>query len=189
MNGGAGGGAASIGADNALASAQAKIQRQVQHYLDKTVVWMKARWAVAFVSLLLFGVRVVKCEGYYLVAYALALYLLNILVMFLSPAEDPAEGVTLPQNEEEFRPFSRKLPEFKAWCQAQRALTLSLISTLFRFMDLPVFWPILLIYFIFLFAVTMRRQIAHMVQHKYVPFSFGKQTYKDLTRTDAGRSK
>ena len=92
----------------------------------------------------------------------------------------------MPQNEEEFRPFSRKLPEFKAWVQAQRALTLSLLATLFRFMDLPVFWPILLIYFVFLFAVTMRRQIAHMVQHKYVPFSFGKQTYKELTKTNAG---
>ena len=37
--------------------------------------------------------------------------------------------------------------------------------------DLPVFWPILLVYFCALFFVTMRRQIRHMIKHRYIPFS------------------
>jgi hypothetical protein len=41
--------------------------------------------------------------------------------------------------------------------------------------DVPVFWPILLLYWIVLFALTMKRQIRHMIKYKYVPFSFGKQ--------------
>jgi hypothetical protein len=43
--------------------------------------------------------------------------------------------------------------------------------------DVPVFWPILLLYFIVLFVITMKRQIKHMMKHKYVPFSFGKTVY------------
>jgi hypothetical protein len=166
----------------ALDNVVAKVQQRVRHYLDKTVVWPKGRWGTAFASLLFFAIRVKVREGFYLVAYALALYLLNILVGFLSPAEDPSDGITLPQNEQEFRPFTRKLPEFKAWVQAQKALALSIFATFFRVFDMPVFWPILLVYFLFLFAVTMRRQVAHMIQHKYVPFSWGKQSYKELTR-------
>ena len=41
-----------------------------------------------------------------------------------------------------------------------------------------VFWPILLLYFIALFVLTMKRQIKHMIKYKYVPFSLGKTRYK-----------
>jgi hypothetical protein len=51
--------------------------------------------------------------------------------------------------------------------------------TFFSVFDVPVFWPILLMYFGVLFFMTMRRQIAHMYKHKYVPISFGKAKYKD----------
>ena len=44
--------------------------------------------------------------------------------------------------------------------------------------NVPVFWPILLLYFIALFTLTMKRQIKHMIKYKYVPFSFGKTGYK-----------
>ncbi|KRY20351.1 Protein RER1, partial [Trichinella patagoniensis] len=40
--------------------------------------------------------------------------------------------------------------------------------------DIPVFWPILVVYFIILFCLTMKRQIKHMIKYRYVPFSFGK---------------
>ena len=43
-----------------------------------------------------------------------------------------------------------------------------------RSFNIPVFWPILLMYFIALFFLTMKRQIKHMIKYKYVPFSFGK---------------
>ena len=41
--------------------------------------------------------------------------------------------------------------------------------------DVPVFWPILLMYFLVLFFVTMKRQIKHMIKYRYIPFSFGKK--------------
>lgn len=55
-----------------------------------------------------------------------------------------------------------------------RSFLLGLLATNFAFLDVPVYWPILLAYFLFLFAFTMRRQIKHMIKHKYNPFEAGK---------------
>ncbi len=49
---------------------------------------------------------------------------------------------------------------------ATRAIVFSILATLFPMFDIPVFWPILLVYFIILFIITMRRQIAHMRKYK-----------------------
>ena len=49
---------------------------------------------------------------------------------------------------------------------------------MFECLNIPVFWPILLIYFVILFTLTMRRQIKHMIRYKYVPFDLGKKTFK-----------
>jgi hypothetical protein len=51
------------------------------------------------------------------VTYALGIYNLNLLLGFLTPQIDPElEGPTLPsRSEDEFRPFARRLPEFKFW--------------------------------------------------------------------------
>ena len=32
-------------------------------------------------------------------------------------------------------------------------------------------------YFIILTAITMKRQIKHMIKYKYIPFDLGKKTY------------
>ena len=56
--------------------------------------------------------------GFYIVTYALGIYNLNLLLGFLTPQVDPElEGPTLPsKGQDEFRPFVRRLPEFKFWC-------------------------------------------------------------------------
>lgn len=55
--------------------------------------------------------------------------------------------------------------------------------TFFSVFDVPVFWPILVVYFCVLFFLTMKRQIKHMIKHKYIPFSFGKKTYGGKRKT------
>lgn len=52
---------------------------------------------------------------------------------------------------------------------------MAFIMTFFSLFDVPVFWPILLCYWIVLFVLTMRRQITHMIKYKYIPFNLGKQ--------------
>ncbi len=175
-------------------------QRRIQFYLDRTTPHVHARWAALAVGIVLVLVRMATYGGFYVVVYALGVYLLNILLLFLSPKFDPSgelfggadvfaddEADDLPTAAAplgggvdaagEFRPFVRRLPEFRAWLCAARSTSLALVCMLFPAFDIPVFWPILLVYFVLLTAATLRRQIAHMVRHGYVPFDIGKRSY------------
>jgi hypothetical protein len=85
------------------------------------------RWAFTGVALFIYFLRVFIAQGWYIVTYALGIYLLNLFLAFLQPKFDPSlemdmaadaveEGPTLPmRSDEEFRPFVRRLPEFKFW--------------------------------------------------------------------------
>jgi len=44
--------------------------------------------------------------------------------------------------------------------------------------NIPVFWPILVMYFITLFCITMKRQIKHMIRFRYLPFTWGKPKFQ-----------
>ncbi|KAH7648868.1 hypothetical protein FG379_002338 [Cryptosporidium bovis] len=156
-------------------------------YIEKTTVYPKSRWLSFLGLLMIFALRVYYCQ----VTYGLSIYILNLFIGFLSPQIDPEEeGMVLPVHDsQEFRPFERRLPEFKFWLSATRATLISIFLTFFEIFDLPVFWPILLAYFIFLFVLTMRQQIQHMIKYRYVPFSWGKQTYGELTRGASSGSK
>lgn len=95
------------------------ISQRFQHLLDKSTPHVLYRW-IAFACIAsLYVVRVYLVEGFYVVSYALGIYLLNLLIGFLSPQVDPefSDGPTLPtRGSDEFRPFVRRLPEFKLWC-------------------------------------------------------------------------
>lgn len=161
--------------------------------MDKSTPHPGARWTIFGVLLALFLVRILSSQGFYVIAYALGIYLLNIFLLFLSPRFDPAHedeaglandaaappsSIFLPvRADDEFRPFVRRLPEFRFWYNAVRATAAALLGTLLPFLDVPVFWPILLFYFVLLTVLTLRRQIAHMVRYKYVPFDWGKKAY------------
>merc|ERR1719213_988194 len=143
------------------------LQRKGQHYLDKTTVWVKTRWTVLALSVLAYGVRVYLKQGFYIVTYGLGIYQLNLLIGFLSPAVDPdSEGPMLPTNDGEYRPFSRKLPEFKFWFSSIRSVVAAFHMTFFDVFDLVI--------------LTMKDRVKHMLKHQYVPFSFKKQTYGEL---------
>jgi len=88
-------------------------------------------------------------------------------------------------NDEEFRPFIRRLAEFKFWHSACVSTIIAIFCTFFEFLNVPVFWPILLLYFITLFGITMKRQIMHMIKYRYLPWTRGKTKYSG--REDTGR--
>jgi len=73
--------------------------------------------------------------------------------------------------------LTRLLSSLNIRWAATQAFTAAFVCTFFGFLDIPVFWPILLIYFLILFSVTMRKQIRHMIKYKYIPFSMGKKVY------------
>lgn len=101
------------------------------------------------------------------VAYSLGIYLLNLFLAFLSPKFDPSleqdEGMEdgtaggLPtKEEEEFRPFVRRLPEFKFWYSTTKAIAIAFVCSWFTAFDLPVFWPVLVVYWLILVFLTSK---------------------------------
>jgi len=150
--------------------------------LDQSAPHIIPRWVFLVALLLIYGLRVYFVQGFYIVTYGLGIYLLNLFIGFLQPQDDPTgDGPALPQSTDEmddFRPFRRRVPEFRFWWSAVKSVFIALGMTFFPFFDIPVFWPILLLYFILLCMLTMKRQIKHMIKHKYVPWSWGKKSYK-----------
>ncbi|WCJ31263.1 Rer1 family protein [Euphorbia peplus] len=156
------------------------ISRRYQHLLDKTVPHIYYRWMGCLGVALIYAIRVYFLQGFYIITYGLGIYMLNLFIGFLSPQVDPEmqDGPGLPtRGSDEFRPFVRRLPEFKFWYSFTKAFCIAFFMTFFSAFDVPVFWPILLFYWLMLFVATMRRQIMHMIKYRYVPFSFGKQRY------------
>ncbi|KAG0370092.1 putative Golgi membrane protein [Gamsiella multidivaricata] len=175
---------------NAFWAHKSALEQRYQIILDKVTPHYKERWAFTAVALLIYFIRVVIAQGWYIVTYALGIYLLNLFLAFLQPKFDPSlemdmeadsveeGGPVLPtRSDDEFRPFVRRLPEFKFWHSATRSIIIAFFCTLFRVFDIPVFWPILLVYFCMLFTLTMKRQIKHMIKYRYIPFNIGKKSY------------
>jgi len=172
-----------------------KILRQYQQTLDRWTPHVLNRWLGTAGLLAVFMLRVVIAQGWYIICYGHAIYLLNLLLAFLQPKFDPSlqddlladeieEGgedaeVRLPSHasgDDEFRPFVRRLPEWQFWLSSTRATVIALLCTTSEVFDVPVYWPILVCYFFVLFALTMRRQIQHMIKYKYIPFDIGRKT-------------
>lgn len=159
------------------------IWRRYQHLLDKSTPLVLYRWIFLVAIALIYALRVYLIQGFYIITYGLGIYILQLLIAFLSPQVDPeiqelTDGPALPtRGSDEFRPFVRRLPEFKFWHSLAKAFIFAFVLTFFSAFDVPVFWPILLFYWLVLFVSTMKRQIMHMIKYKYVPFTFGKQRY------------
>lgn len=181
MEGGGGDGPSTATA--ALNQQRHELSRLFQYYLDKSTPHAHYRWTGTFALAFVFALRVYYLQGFYVVSYGLGIYILNLLIGFLSPLVDPeleqSDGPLLPtKGSDEFKPFVRRLPEFKFWYAITKAFCIAFLMTFFSMFDVPVFWPILLFYWIVLFVLTMKRQIMHMIKYKYIPFSIGKQTYR-----------
>ena len=123
------------------------------------------------------------CGGYHIISYALAIYILSAFISFLTPKmanidNEEEDNPILPVSEkDEFRPFVRQLPEIKFWEGVTLWSLIAFFCTFSESMNIPVFWPILILYFFVLLVFTMRRQLAHMAKHNYVPWNVGKKSY------------
>ncbi|XP_054631648.1 protein RER1 isoform X3 [Dunckerocampus dactyliophorus] len=144
-----------------------RIGQIYQSWLDKSTPYSAVRWGA---TLLL-----------------TAVYMIRVYILQVDPSLlDEDEGPALPTKQnEEFRPFIRRLPEFKFWHSATKGIVIAMICTFFDAFNVPVFWPILVMYFIMLFCITMKRQIKHMIKYRYLPFTHGKRTYKG--KEDTGK--
>ncbi|GKA25405.1 RER1A-like protein [Tanacetum coccineum] len=154
-----------------------KLTQRYQHFLDKSTPHILHRWISFAVIFFIYALRVYFVQGFYIVTYGLGIYILQLFLAFLSPQVDPElqdDGLSLPtRGSEEFRPFVRRLPEFKfLWREWKspasffmvsqhlrdkrydfrysltRAFCIAFMLTFFSMFDVPVFWPILLFYWL-----------------------------------------
>ena len=150
---------------------------------DKIIIYRAQRWGVVAVLAVIYFFRVFYKKGYYALTYCIGIHFLNSFIGFISPLDDPEDelGVDnsyLPQrNNEEFRPFQRKVKEFAFWSMMFWTFLVAIFFTFFEAFNIPVFWPLLLIYFILIFFLIMKRQIKHMIKYNYLPWDTGKKNY------------
>jgi hypothetical protein len=172
--------------ENKNVSSFSRLEILIQYYLDRINPFIRIRWLFNLFLLIIFFLRIYFSQGFYIIVYGLGIFLLNQFILFLTPKqdfslsnhdEDDYEPSLPTKSTDEFRPFMRRLPEFKFWYTTFKALITSIILTLFSICDVPVFWPVLVIYFLTLFLLTMRQRILHMIRYKYVPFTYGKMRY------------
>ncbi|KAB0406070.1 hypothetical protein E2I00_009593 [Balaenoptera physalus] len=165
-----------------------------QAWLDKSTPYTAVRWVVTLGLSFIYMIRVYLLPGWYIVTYALGIHHLNLLIAFLSPKVDPSlmedsdDGPSLPTKQNEFQSSIRRLPEFKSWHVVTKGILVAMVCTFFEAFNVPVFWPILVMYFIMLFCITMKRQITHMIEYRYIPRSRTARRHTRGRRTRARRS-
>ena len=78
-------------------------------------------------------------------------------------------GGSRQNTEGDFRPFTRELSEFKFWWRGTRATGVALAMTFLSMFDVPVYWPILFAYLIFVVVLTIRNRVKYMIKQKHEP--------------------
>ena len=151
---------------------------------DKLLIYQIERWIFVLFLTMIYIVRIIQTGGFHCLTYCICVHFLNSFIGFISPLEDPEEASLnnddsfLPQkNNEEFKPFQRKVKEYTFWSVMATTLFFAIFLTFFKVFDIPVFWPLLLIYFVVIFCLVMRRQIQHMIKYHYLPWDAGKMKY------------
>lgn len=184
------------------ASSKTKIQlgiflKVLTNQLDRTILYKQRRWMFFYGLLILFFLRMVIVQGYYAIAYLLGFTILQNLILYLTPQEIPTideEGeeevfdipnsVNFTQSSDNSKPIIRKLSEFNLWKKLTLYCFLAFVSTFIGALDLPVFWPLLLIYFLFASLNVGLRQYRHMQRYGYTLKDFFKKPESKLVRND-----
>lgn len=156
----------------------------LQRLSDSLVPWKWLRW-LSFTSVLAaFVARVALLERHFFAAYVLAIYVLNQLMLFLSPASEDDDVRPAPTGVE-YRPFVRALSEFRLWIRGFLATSAALAATFVDSLDMDVDGCALALYFAVLFVYTMKQQIFHMIRHGYVPWS-GRKPRPKASKAEKG---
>ena len=71
-----------------------KLWIQYRNKIDRYIIFVKERWIVTSLLLILYIIRVFSSGGFYVISYVLGLYILHALVKFVTP-------LGLPDIEEE----------------------------------------------------------------------------------------
>ena len=132
------------------------------------------RWCLVTVLLLGYCFRLWTTHGFYLLTYCVSLYNFTLVIGFITPIEDPTS--TAP---DEFRPFLRSISELRLWENSAVSVLCGVLCTYCPFFNLPIYWPILPVTFLVISSFLLYKQLSHMREHRYVPWTVNKATHID----------
>ena len=164
-----------------------KLRQAYQRISDRIVPFRAIRWIVFTLFMILFYIRVIYVlQGFFVVAYGVSIHMIYLLVLMITPLSDPEDhvdpGGLLPtagsrRGTEDVKAWTPKGLEFKVWRSVLKVLLVGYGCTLFGVFDIPVFWPILVMYFLVLFVTLIGGRVQDMVSKKYVPWTTNKPKY------------
>ena len=111
-------------------------------------------YLLTFNLVILFWYRIISQQAWFILAYALAIYHLTLIIRFLTPKNQDCHDLNNDSvNLSELRALSLS----KLWFLSTLSTSIALIGTLFDSLDIPVFGPVLIVYFVILLAISCRR--------------------------------
>lgn len=163
------------------------VRKHHRNLLDYLIQYKTARWLIT-AALCLFYFERSYGMNYYIVTYLIGFYVLQLIVKYVTP-----KGLDQDENEEEdyeeqsistdssisfqpyltdcradeSRPITPSMSEMQVWERLTYAFTMGTICTCFKLLEIDVFWPMLVVYFLLLAAYTIRKVFKQMVKHNY----------------------
>lgn len=155
-------------------------RRCEQTLRDKTISHVTGRWVVFILLLGIFILRaLVYLQEFFLVAYGLAIYFIAQCTNFWNPFNEilarPSNNNnnvhnSTDNNDDELnapllqppplpRRRRRRISEYQAWLISCRGVLVAILCTFVPWLDVPVYWPVLLSFAIFLAVVEGVRLI------------------------------
>lgn len=152
------------------------------------------RWAALAGVFLLFLFKVLYDDTHHLILYCMAVYLFHGYILFATPKDesipDPFE---LDEEEKEettseystanidnnLRPFIRNMPEYTFWLFCTKVVLVCFALSLTPLTDIPVYTPILVVYFVFMAVATLIKLYNHSRKYNYNPFWQSKYSAKE----------
>lgn len=154
-----------------------------QIMVDKFSPYPVQRWCVFGLCLLAHFVKILVSGTHHLIAYVVGVYLFHGFILFATPKDenipDPFEEEVDNDNSNEYspsnvdnslRPFIRNMPEYTYWMFSMKVVVISFLLTLSKFTDIPVYTPILVVYFVFMVLATAIKLWQHSRKYNYNPF-------------------
>lgn len=146
------------------ASYYAEYKTKVEAHVNLTIKYKLYRWLGAALLTLLFLLRIIISRKYFMITYFLYVYILVAFVAFITPFEEAEGG--LPINDTEDKGYRRNLPEFDFWRKYTTAHLIAFFSSLFPFMDIPVFVPVLVFYAAILTVFMLYNELQRGFMHQ-----------------------
>lgn len=163
-------------------------KRLARNALDRSVPYPRERWLLLALLTTYVLYRIIV-YNYMAILFLWGLYVLYLIVQFYTPSglPDPDEDTfeaPPPLDEEvpinlfegytdvEDRPLLRTMTEFTLWKNILVTMAGSWFCTLSEIFMLPVYWPFLLIYFVWLIGLAVHKHIRHMRKYGYSPRDF-----------------